>query len=584
MQHGLAQWLAYLSVKELPILQRSRADVQALIKQAQLSITQYSTPIVYDAGFSARIFRHVNTQRQSSGKHPLTTMGNALSHLGQTAFNDFLNKAPSLEDLKLSERNSQGYIRVMGQACHASLQARNWALQRNAVETEETQLAALLQNITELMLWCYGDDVMLKIEELCYVKKKPYEEAASSVLGCGMRELGSKLAIEWNLPEMAVDGLLSKQDNFTLASGVSLASELARIVTLNWYGKDAEDVIRRIAKYKGLAEGAIERRLHMNAVDVNDELLDKGFEAPAKLLFQLADDNYEYPQFVFNKEDEPLEKSAKAESVKPESAKSEVVKTPGKTGLQADKKQANVKQVKAKAEIVPSNSSRDVILEKIKARKLAEKQREENQSADNSEKQVSDVVRKKMPDKQEIKLDESEKKSASVSKELAAAIREFQLMVSQGKPAHDLIEFAVKTCLLCGVQRSVFVIKVPEKNFLVSRYITQVSDDIAIKSLKIATNKPNLFSLLMEKSRNIFLNDSNRGKYWKSLPDTVKLSLGVKQFFAMSIFANSHAVGLMYADKVKGELTQAEYIQFQGICRLLSKGIIQSTINKKKKG
>ncbi|MCW9047717.1 MAG: HDOD domain-containing protein [Gammaproteobacteria bacterium] len=577
MQHGLAQWLAYLSVKELPILQRSRADVQALIKQAQLSITQYSAPIVYDAGFSARIFRHVNTQRRSSGKHPLTTMGNVLSHLGQTAFTDFLDKTPSLEDLKLSERNNQGYIRVMGQACHASLQARNWALQRNAVETEETQLATLLQNITELMLWCYGDDVMLKIEELCYVKKKTYEQAASTVLGCGMRELGSKLAIEWNLPEMAVDGLLSKQDNFTLASGVSLASELARIVTLNWYGKDAEDMIRRIAKYKGLAEGEIERRLHLNAVDVNNELLDKGFEAPAKLLFQLADDNYKYPQFVFNKENESLKKPAKAES-----AKSETVKVSGETGLQADKKQANEKQVKAKTQVSPSNNSRDSILEKIKARKLVEKLREENQASDNSEKQVADVVRKKIPDKQETRLDENEKKSASVSKELAAAIREFQLMVDQGKPAHDLIEFAVKTCLLCGVQRSVFVVKVPDKNLLVSRYIAQVSDDIAIKSLKIATNKPNLFSLLMEKSRNIFLNDSNQGKFWKSLPDAVKLSLRVKQFFAMSIFANSHAMGLMYADKVKGELSQAEYIQFQGICRLLSKGIIQSAINKKK--
>jgi len=577
MQHGLAQWLAFLSDKQLPILQRTRADVLGLIKQSQLSITQYSTPIFYDAGFSTHVFRHVNTQRVESGKNPLTTMGNALSHMGQSAFNEFLNKTPLLDDWKLTDKNRQGYIRVMGQACHASLQARNWAQQRNVVETEETQLATLLQNTTELILWCHGGDVMPEIEYLCYVQKQTYEQAANKVLGCSMRELGSQLASEWNLPEMALDGLLSKQDNFTLATGVSLASELARIVTLNWYGRDAEDMIKRIAKYKGCAEGEIERRLHLNAVEVNDVLLAKGFEAPAKLLFQLADDNYAYPQFIFNKENGSVDKSAKKQ----------VLKERAKAALQPATNQLKVKQ-----DAVQSKQSRDAILEKIKARKLAEKQRNEKVEEDITRKEKQKIVKsekinptvsqEKLSPEKEVKTEVTSKKTAPVSKELAATIKEFQLMVSQGKPAHDLIEHAVKACLLCGVQRSVFVIKVPNKDVLVSRYTAQVSEDIAIKKLKIAINKPNLFSILMEKSRNLFLNDSNRAKYWQSLPDSVKLSLGVKQFFAMSIFANSHAMGLMYADKVKGELTKAEYIQFQGICRLLSKGIIQSAQNKRK--
>lgn len=576
MQHGLAQWLAFLSVKPLPVLQRTRVDVQGLIKQTQLSITQYATPIIYDAGFSSHIFRHVNTQRVSAGKNPLTTMSNALSHMGQSAFEDFLNKTPLLEDLKLSEKNHEGYIRVMGQTCHGALQAENWVLQRNVLDTEETQLAALQQNITELMLWCYGADVMPKIEELCYVEKQPYELASKTVLGCGMRELGSKLAMEWNLPETVVDGLLSKQDNFTLATGVSLAAELARIVTLNWYGKKAEDIVVRIAKYKGCSEGEIERRLHMNAVKVNDVLMAKGFAAPARLLFQLADDSYNYPQFILNKKNDSTD-----ESVLSNDAKSHY-----ENSVPEGEKEPAVKPLKAGAP--SSKSSREDILQKIKTRKLAEKQKVEKQNATKGvepevvgEKASRDSLVKSVA-KQASQPDVNKNSALQVSKELAAAIEAFQLMVAQGKPAHDLIEHAVKTCLLCGVQRSVFVVKVPNKAMLISRFSAQVSEDIAIKKLKIETNIPNLFSLLMEKSRNFFLNDSNRGKYWKSLPDSVKLLLGVKQFFAMSIFVNNQAMGLMYADKVKGELTQAEYVQFQGVCRLLSKGIIQSALNKKK--
>lgn len=608
MPQGLVQWQTFLADKQLPVLPRTKTDVQGLIDQAQLSITQYAAPIVYDAGFCAHIFRHVNTQREVSGRNPLTTLGNALSHLGQSAFQRFLNKTPLLESLNLAERNVQGYMRVMGEACHGALQATEWALQRNVVETEETQLAALLQKIPELMLWCYGDNAMPEIEELCYVEKQPYEQAAKTVLGCGMRELGGKLAGAWHLPEMAIDGLLTKQDNYTLATGVSLASELARLVAINWYGKDVNDIIQQIAKYKGKleAEGEIEHRLHLNAVYVNDVLLGRGYAAPAKLLFQLADDAYRYPQFILRKDQE----AAKTE--KP-------VKRPaeGSSGVLSEASSG-----------VKSRANREEILQKIKARKRAVEAPEnkpENkpkrqalkqaveQPAKQTEKQKAEKSKSVKPgtveplvNKTEVKsavsathtksanspaakplaekksTPDKSKTSAPLSKELALAIKEFQLMVTQAKPAHDLIEHAVKTVLLCGVQRSVFVIKLPGKDLLVSRYTAQVSDEIAIKGLKIPVDKSHVFKLLMEKSRNLFLNNSNSAKYWNFIPEPVKQVIGVRSFFAMSIFVNNHAMGLMYADKLKGELTAAEFTQFQGVCRLLSKGIAQSAKNKKK--
>jgi len=572
MQHGLAQWQTFLSDKPLPILHRTKNDVQALINQTQLSITQYVGPIVYDAGFSAQLFRYVNTQRVNSGKNPLTTLGNVLSHLGQSAFQNFLNQAPLLESLNLPEKNVQGYMRVMGQACHAALQAAQWAQQRNAVQTEETQLAALLQNITELSLWCYGGDAMPKIEALCYVNKQGYEQATKAVLGCGMRELGARLATQWNMPEMASDGLITRQDNFTLATGVSLAAELARIVALNWYGKDATQIIQRIAKHNGKAEAEIERVLHLNTVNVNDVLLDKGFAAPAKQLFLLADDNYNYPQFVFEKEAETT-----APEKKPEK-KSE--KSPAMTDVS---RKAIVEKIKAKKLAEKNKLTEKAILNvpRIKATEsVLQSEKVENKPAEVKPVEVKPTEVKPAENKV-VADDKSATKKAPISKELAASIRTFQLMVEQAAPAHDLIEQAVKTCLLCGVQRTIFVVKLPKKDLLVPRFSAQVSEDIAIKNLKIPINNPHVFSLLMEKSRNLFLNKTNTSKYWNSIPEPVKLAIGVKSFFAVSIFVNNRAMGLMYADKLKGELTQTEFSQFQGICRLLSKGIVESAHNKK---
>ena len=261
----------------------------------------------------------------------------------------------------------------------------------------------------------------------------------------------------------------------------------------------------------------------------------------------------------------------------------------------------------APAKTTESATNREAILQKIKARKLATEQAEKNipvkkeqvkqkqikspvnKPEDKSEAEPEVAVLQNKTSQQAVARPSAEKpvmpdknKKPVLSKELALAIKEFQLMVSQAKPAHDLIEHAVKTVLLCGVQRSVFVIKLPGKDLLVSRYTAQTSDDIAIKNLKIPVNKPHVFKLLMEKSRNLFLNNTNSAKYWNFIPEQVKLAIGVRSFFAMSIFVNNHAMGLMYADKLKGELTQAEFTQFQGVCRLLSKGIAQSAKNKKK--
>ena len=596
MQHGLEQWLTFLSTKSLPVLSRTKKDVQALMNQSQLSITQYAGPIVYDAGFCVHIFRHVNTQREEAGKNPLTTVTNSLSHLGQTSFQRFLNQTQTLDDLALAERNYQGYMRVMGQACHGALQAVQWAVQRNVLETEETQLAALLQNVTELMLWCYGEDAMPKIEHLCYVKKLKYEAAAKEVLGCGMRELGAKLAQKWHLPEMATDGLLTDQNNFTLATGVSLAAELARIVSLNWFGKEASDIVQRIAKHKGKTEGEVAHVLHLNAVNVNDVLLDRGFASPAKILFLLADDNYIYPEFIYEeaKTDIPQDDISRDDITQNAITRDDINqdKTPSETKV--SKSAVSEKgSVKKKASAM-SDEARKARVEKIKAKKLAEeKTKVETAVKPVKTPSVEQPILNAPPIKAKKAAVDSNKKATvkppektsakpPVSKELAAAIKTFQQMVSQAKPAHDLIEHAVKTCLLCGVQRCVFLVKLPNKEWLVSRYNAQTADGIALESFKIPVNKPHVFKLLMEKSRGLFLNQSNAAKYWNFIPEPVKLAIGVKSFFAMSVFVNNHAMGLMYADKIKGELKQEEFAQFQAICRLLSKGIVQSAQNKKK--
>ena len=551
MPHGLSEWRDFLVQKPLPILEQTQDEVTGLVKQSQLSITRYALPIMSDAGFSAFVFRHVNGQRVDAGRAPLTTLDNALSHLGQGAFENLLTRAPLLASLSLSEKNRLGYIRTLGQACHGALQARDWAQQRNVMQPEEAQQATLLQFIGELLLWCYGESVMPEIEHLHYVDRLGYEKATENVLGCGMRQLAASIADRWQLPEMAIQALRSGQDNFTLSSGVALAAELARIVSSNWYGKQAQGIIQRIANYKGSSAGEIEHRLHINAVQITPTMLEKSYDVPARLLPMQGDDQFIDPCYIFNKDTRPSAPQAVGSTEK--------ISQPGPQKKTEKRRLDAQRETTAPAPRRAAQSSAAVKPKAVTTRPVG------------GQKQKSAAPEKPV---------ESAAKATEKNQALAAAVREFQSMVKQARPAHDLIEHMVKTCLLCGPQRCVFLVKVPARQVLVSRFSAQQREDIAIENLKINMTKPNLFSLLMEKSRNLFLNQSNQARYWKSIPDSVKLAIGVKQFFAMSVFVNGHAMGLMYVDKLKGELTQGEFVQFQGLCRLLSKGIVQSAHNK----
>jgi len=316
-------------------------------------------------------------------------------------------------------------------------------------------------------------------------------------------------------------------------------------VARSWYGKQTLDVVSRISSYKGKSEGEIERRLHLITVSVNDILIDKGYEAPAKLLFQLVDDDYKYLEFVIGKVVDKLSVDT-----------SNPINNDAGLTVVTQKNRTNKINKKIKAiEKTKSPDARKAILEKIKARKLAAKLAEEKLSEQNKPPVVNDA--------------------------LITALKEFEVLIGNKSATNNLIDFAVNMSLLIGVKRCVFLMKPKNKNVLVSKFSAESKGADAINNFNVPLDSPHLFKRLLEKNSSIYLNEANYSKYWGMIPERVKLVLGVNHFFASSIFINNHAVGVVYADKLKDNLTQAEFSQFKNICRLLSKGI-EKNINSKK--
>lgn len=541
MPNDLNSWVELLGNKSLPLLATTRLSLKELMGQSQLSVTQYAGPVLYDPGLSVQLFNKANGDRKSSGRMPLTTINNTLSHLGQGQFLQQLEKAQLLDALSLPEINRRGYLRYVAQACHAAYQARDWGQLRKTHEPEEMQCAALMQNVAELALWCYGDDAMIQIERNCYGKKQDYDSAAQQVLGCDIRKLSAQLAEKWNLPELISDALLSDYKGFTLATGVALSARLARLVSMSWYDKTAMQCVQDIAHYKGRSLGEVETRIHNNAVNLTETFQKLGYMSPARLLPMLVDENYVDPQFVPSMDAPTRPVINKSEAVKSENVQKSV-------SINQATKDIPVPAVTEMTKTVPAKKLDAVVQPKPVA---------------------------KEPVKQAEVTDRVENNKQGVSPALAQGISQLQKMIQQKATVPQLIQQAVDVLRAMGLHRVVFAVNVSKLKMLVGRFASCDDNVKALQDFKIALERPSLFKLLLEKPNYIWINESNRAKYWSLVPDQVKLMLANDNLFVMSIFSGKQAIGLMYADKIKAVLTEDEFKKFVGLCRLLAKGIAE---------
>jgi len=557
-------WIKQLSAKPLPVLASTRQQLLQLMENENLSIGVYAGPVLFDPGMAVTFLKDVNKAKVAQGRDLIGTLSNALPHLGPVKIKQHVNKALLLDDLKLSARHYDGYMRYLTQACHASFQARDWGMQRHTIEPEEIELAALLQNITELALWCYGDDAMPQIEHHVYVEKQDYDKAAKEVLGCSLRQLSVKLAQAWYLPELSVLGLGSDYKGFTLATGAALAARLARLSAYSWYDRKALKCVQAIADYQGHSIAEVEHHLHLNAVHFSDYHPHLNTWTAARLLPMLVDEKYIDRSFEWG------EKSAQTTAINqtPSQTKVDIKKT-ASVSAQHD---STVKHRKAKTASAAPDAAASI---HQTAARVAPQEVKEKLSSPTKANNKPSPTKPLVVDKQkDVERDQKVQSNTGFdATEMARQVSLLQAMIKKKDSVAHIIQQATKATHTLGFERVVFAIKMPKKEELMTKFFSQNQTLHELKSFKIVLDKPHLFKLLMAKPQNIWLNEKNKAKYWGLIPASVKLALHNDTFFAMSVFANNKPVGLMYADKPTGQLTAAEYKKFQGLCKMLSKGL-----------
>jgi len=284
MTLGLNGWLEKLADKKIPVLKHRRDQALEVLNDESQSASDCRSIILSDPGMAANLLWLMNNERLKAKRMPITTVSSLISLFGVSRLLNEIQSMTCIEDLDLSEANLTGVQRCLKQSWYCVQFAMRWALDRDVREPEEINLAASLQCLPELMLWCYGDDSMSEIEHLAYCECKDYFEEVTTVLGCHKREIGAALAEKWCLPEVAGFGFETEYNSYTNGTAVGLAALLARLCLHGWYGSDMAFFLQKAMHYFGEDEIKTIKHIHQHALDMAVDELEAGYRPVASLL------------------------------------------------------------------------------------------------------------------------------------------------------------------------------------------------------------------------------------------------------------------------------------------------------------
>jgi HD-like signal output (HDOD) protein len=240
MQQGakdLLGWVVFFGKAEIPILRQSLRDLHVLREAGdKTSAHDISSIIARDPLMTAILLRYLQMHKRRSQTSEVLEIEQALLMLGiEPFFNNVLSKVSIEEMLSAQIPVLVSTLRVVHRSHRASEYAFDWAVRRRDMHFEEVRVAALLRDMTEILMWCFAPADMLKIKAMQDQDKSMRSSIAQEqVFGFNLDALQHELVKEWKLPTLLLhllDGENSKQER---VRNVLLADRLARHSSHGW--------------------------------------------------------------------------------------------------------------------------------------------------------------------------------------------------------------------------------------------------------------------------------------------------------------------------------------------------------------
>lgn len=262
-------WLNFLEGRELPVLRRSIEEIARLARKSdKVTTPEIAKVIHHDPLLTLKILRFANRPRGGRFDSEITMVTHAVVLIGVNPLFKLFSSLTSLEETLSNNRKALAHVLgLISRSYQAAFHARDWAILRKDIDSEEVYVAALLRDIAEVIFAVYQPkQARLLDRRLNENPDKGVEECEIQTLGFKLGDLRLALANHWHLPpilQTLIDPLHADQ---LRVRQVLLATSIAHHSVKGWYGNDLAAEIEALSSTLRQTPDETAALVHNNAV------------------------------------------------------------------------------------------------------------------------------------------------------------------------------------------------------------------------------------------------------------------------------------------------------------------------------
>ena len=258
-------WVLFFNSNSLPVLRVTRQRIEEMrARQERVEARELARVILQDPVMTVRVLAYTQPIRGRALQHDITTIASAVMMSGiEPFFHRFSDLLTIEEQLHDSDAHALlGVLQIIRRAQRAADYAQDWAIWRHDVNMEEVRIAALLHDLSEILVWCSAPALGLEIRRRQQARPGLRSlDAQREVLGLGFQDIQRELCRVWQLPELLRHLIDDDNASAPRVRNVALAVRLARHSQHGWDDPALPDDYRDIGELLNLKPEAVRQQL-----------------------------------------------------------------------------------------------------------------------------------------------------------------------------------------------------------------------------------------------------------------------------------------------------------------------------------
>jgi HD-like signal output (HDOD) protein len=244
-------WVSFISTAEIPVLKQTAREIAHLQEdEDKLSARAITSVVLNDPMMVFKVLSYAQKHKSKHQLQDLLQVEQAILMMGTTTF--FRDIPPNflVEDaLKEKLTALTHLLKLIRRAHRAAHFAADWATHLADLHAEEVRIAALLHDLSEMLMWCFAPDKMNTIYAMQQADKTLRSHAAQQeVLGFELHDLQKELVEAFQLPPLLSKLMQDESSNEQRVKNVMLAVNLARHSANGWSDAALPDDYHNIAE------------------------------------------------------------------------------------------------------------------------------------------------------------------------------------------------------------------------------------------------------------------------------------------------------------------------------------------------